>query len=58
MNKRKFLGFVFLILGLDSVLTIVLMPNDESNAIYVKLAYIIPPLCLLASYFAFKKTAQ
>jgi len=58
MNKRKLLGFIFIILGLASVLTIVLMPNDKSNAIYVKLAYIIPPFCLLASYFTFRRKKE
>ena len=58
MNTRKLLGFVFLILGLVSLLTIVLMPKNESTAVYFKLVYIIPPFCLIVSYFAFKRKTK
>jgi hypothetical protein len=56
MKTRKLGGFVFLILGVASIVVIMKMQYfSDMLGLSLKFVYIIPAFCLIAIYYFFKR---
>ncbi|MFT4850960.1 MAG: hypothetical protein ACI83B_003522 [Sediminicola sp.] len=56
MKTRKLLGYIFLVLGVASIVVIIKMQYfNDMLGISLKFVYIIPTACLIAIYYFFKR---
>jgi hypothetical protein len=56
MKTRKLLGYIFLVLGVASIVVIIKMQYfSDMLGLSLKFVYIIPTVCLIAIYYLFKR---